>query len=71
MLSNILLSIGQAIAACLEWANQLIIASGTFNLVIGVFTLIVMTRLLIVPIIGGKLSRGSDRVRKQNSKDDE
>lgn len=71
MISNILFSIGQAIAACFEWSNQLITSTGTFNLIIGVFTLIVMTRLLIVPIIGGKLSPGSDRVRKQKSKDDE
>lgn len=71
MISNILFSLGEAIAACFEWSNHLITATGSFNLIIGVFTLIVMTRLLIVPIIGGKLSTGSDRVRKTKSKDDE
>lgn len=72
MLENVLSILKNVIEACFFWWDQLSTATGTTVLIIGVFSLVVMTRLLIVPILGGRLRfGGSDRVRKSKSDDND
>lgn len=66
MLANVFSIIKNAFQACFFWWDSIVSATGTFELLIGVFTISVMTRLLIIPIIGGQAFGGaaSDSVRK-------
>lgn len=72
MLDNVLFVLKNAIQASFSWWDQLSTATGTTFLILGVFSLVAMTRLLIVPILGGRLHfGGSDRARKSKSDDNE
>lgn len=72
MIENVLSVLKNAIQACFTWVTNLISATGTEGLIIGTFAMIAMTRLLIVPLIGGRLnlSGSSDTVRSKPSDKD-
>lgn len=63
MIAQILGYLGEGIRACLGWFSNIIDAAGTYGLIIGVFTMIVMFRVLIYPLIGkGYIFGQSDKV---------
>lgn len=71
MINDILLSLGQAFSACLNWFDNLTSATGTWTLIFSFIVMFLVARFIINPFIGASIkAAASDRVKRSRSKSD-